>query len=46
MSEEVEAALNEKYHLDRPLPEQFLEYVSGILHGDLALLPVYRQAGQ
>lgn len=24
VSEEVEAALNEKYHLDRPLPEQFL----------------------
>ena len=40
VSEEVEAALNEKYHLDRPLPEQFLEYVSGILHGDLG--PSYR----
>ena len=24
VSEEVEAALNAKYHLDRPLPEQFL----------------------
>ena len=44
VSEEVEAALNEKYHLDRPLPEQFLEYVSGILHGDLG--PSYRYTGK
>src|SRR5438067_8619454 len=29
------AAFRAEYHLDRPLPEQYLTYVSGILHGDL-----------
>lgn len=41
---EVEAALNEKYHLDRSLPEQFLEYLSGIVHGDLG--PSYQYTGK
>lgn len=41
---EVEAALNEKYHLDRPLPEQFFEYLSGLLHGDLG--PSYKYTGK
>ena len=27
---EVEAALNEKYHLNDPLPKQFLDYLNGI----------------
>ena len=31
---EVEAALNAKYNLDAPLPEQFLDYVGGLLQGD------------
>ncbi len=44
VSEEVEAALNEKYHLDRPLPEQFLEYLTGILHGDFG--PSYKYTGK
>ena len=37
---EVEAALNEKYHLNDPLPKQFLDYLVGILHGDLG--PSYK----
>lgn len=44
VSEEVEAALNEKYHLDRSLPEQFLEYLNGIVHGDLG--PSYKYPGK
>ena len=44
MSEEVEAALNAKYHLDRPLPEQFYEYVTGVLRGDLG--PSYKYPGK
>ena len=44
MREEVEAALNAKYHLDRPLPEQFYEYVTGVLRGDLG--PSYKYPGK
>jgi oligopeptide transport system permease protein len=33
----VEANLNAKYHLDQPLPIQFVQYVYGLLHGDLGL---------
>lgn len=44
MSEEVEAALNAKYHLDRPLQEQFYEYVTGVLRGDLG--PSYKYPGK
>jgi peptide/nickel transport system permease protein len=29
------AAFRAEYHLDRPLPEQYVTYVNGILHGDL-----------
>src|SRR2546423_645552 len=29
------AAFRGEYHLDRPLPEQYVIYVNGILHGDL-----------
>lgn len=32
---EVEAALNEKYHLNDPLPKQFFEYVKGLFTFDL-----------
>ena len=35
ISEEVEAALNAKYHLDDPLPKQFFDYLGGVLKGDL-----------
>jgi oligopeptide transport system permease protein len=31
---QVEAALNEKYHLNDPLPKQFFDYVKGILRFD------------
>lgn len=41
---EVEAALNEKYHLDKPLPEQFFEYLGNLLHGDLG--PSYKYTGK
>lgn len=44
VSEEVEAALNEKYHLDRPLPEQFFDYLNGVIHGDLG--PSYKYTGK
>ncbi|MFL5804535.1 MAG: ABC transporter permease [Roseiflexaceae bacterium] len=33
----VEANLNAKYHLDQPLPIQFVQYLWGLLHGDLGL---------
>ena len=29
------AAFRAEYHLDRPLPEQYLTYVTGLVHGDL-----------
>ena len=41
---EVEAALNEKYHLNDTLPKQFLDYLNGILHGDLG--PSYKYTGK
>jgi len=44
VSEEVEAALNAKYHLDDPLPKQFFDYLGGILKGDLG--PSYKYTGK
>lgn len=41
---EVEAALNEKYNLDKPLPEQFFDYLGNLLHGDLG--PSYKYTGK
>ena len=41
---EVEVALNEKYHLDLPLHEQFLEYLGGVLKGDFG--PSYKYTGK
>jgi oligopeptide transport system permease protein len=32
---EVEANIERAYHLDEPLPQQFMRYLSGLLHGDL-----------
>src|SRR5205823_14737652 len=29
------AAFRAEYHLDRPLPEQYVTYVGGLVHGDL-----------
>jgi len=34
-SDEQIAAFRAEYHLDRPLPEQYVTYVIGIVHGDL-----------
>ena len=34
-TDEQIAAFRAEYHLDRPLPEQYLTYVTGIVHGDL-----------
>src|SRR6266513_2542688 len=31
----AEAALLHYYHLDLPLPDQYVRYVTGLLHGDL-----------
>lgn len=44
VSPEVEAVLNAKYNLDKPLPEQFLGYLKGILHGDLG--PSFKYIGK
>lgn len=44
LSEEVEAALNAKYHLDDPLPKQFFDYLKGLLHGDFG--PSYKLTGK
>lgn len=44
VSEEVEIALNAKYHLDQPLYVQFFEYLGGILHGDFG--PSYKYTGK
>jgi oligopeptide transport system permease protein len=37
---EVEANIDRYYHLDEPLPQQFLRYVTGLARGDLG--PSYR----
>jgi oligopeptide transport system permease protein len=37
---EVEANIDRYYHLDEPLPQQFLRYVTGLVRGDLG--PSYR----
>ena len=44
VSPEVEAALNAKYNLAKPLPGQFLGYLKGILHGDLG--PSFKYIGK
>jgi len=37
LAPQVVAALNKKYGLDKPLWEQFVNYLWGILHGDLGI---------
>lgn len=37
LSVEAETALNEKYGFDKPLPVQYVQYVGGVLQGDLGL---------
>lgn len=34
-SPQAEAALRHEYGLDKPLPRQFIDYVDGVLHGNL-----------
>lgn len=40
LSPEVKEAVEQAYHLDEPLPQQFVRYVGGLLQGDLG--PSYR----
>lgn len=40
---EVEANIEQHYHLDEPLPKQFVRYLGGLLRGDLG--PSYRYRG-
>ena len=40
----MEAALNEKYGLNDPLPVQFVNYLGGLLHGDFG--PSYKYTGK
>jgi oligopeptide transport system permease protein len=35
VSAQAVANLNARYHLDQPIWQQYLEYMSGVLHGDL-----------
>ena len=44
LPEHVEKKIEEKFHLDEPLPRQFLRYVSGLLQGDLG--PSYSYRGR
>ena len=37
ISPQAQAALNEKYGLDKPLSEQYATYMKSLLHGDLGL---------
>lgn len=37
ISNEVRAVLEQRYHLDKPLPEQFVLYLKGLLHGDFGI---------
>ena len=41
---EIAKNIEAEYHLDEPLPRQFLRYVSGLLQGDLG--PSYRYPGR
>lgn len=44
VSPEIEEAMNEKYHLNDPLPVQFGDYLVSILHGDFG--PSYKYPGK
>lgn len=37
ISEEVRAALEKRYNLDKPVPEQFVLYMKNLLHGDFGI---------
>jgi len=42
LTPEIEANIRAAYHLDEPLPRQFLRYVGGVLHGDFGPSFKYR----
>lgn len=44
LPEQVEAALNEKYHLNDPLPKQFFDYLKGLVTFDLG--PSFKYQGK
>ena len=44
VSEEVLAKLNERYNLDKPLFDQYLDYLSGVVTGDFG--PSFRYPGR
>jgi peptide/nickel transport system permease protein len=44
ISVETRAALERQYHLDKPLPEQYLLWLGGALRGDLGYSFRYRQS--
>lgn len=44
MPEEIMQALKRYYGLDRPLPEQYLRFLKGLMHGDLG--PSFKYEGQ
>ena len=43
VSEEVRAALERRYNLDKPVPEQFVIYMNNLLHGDFGISPQDRR---
>ncbi|MCI6755591.1 MAG: ABC transporter permease [Lachnospiraceae bacterium] len=44
LSPQIEEAMNEKYHLNDPLPVQFKDYLVSVLHGDFG--PSYKYPGK
>ena len=42
VTEAVQQALNEKYHLNDPVPVQFVNYMKDLLHGDLGVSYQYQ----
>ncbi len=44
LSPQIEEAMNEKYHLNDPLPVQFKDYLVNVLHGDFG--PSYKYPGK
>ena len=44
LPEAVEAQLNAKFNLDKSLPEQFIDYLAGLLHGDFG--PSFKYQGK
>ncbi|HMA10339.1 MAG TPA: ABC transporter permease, partial [Steroidobacteraceae bacterium] len=45
MQPEVRAALESHYHLDEPLPAQYLRYLAQLARGDLGPSYYYRDRG-